>query len=268
MKLCVLTCAVFPTEADARKKMWIFLKSCEKAGVPKEDLHLYGTGHGFPGYKYMKLDMQLAYLKERLAGNYSHVLYTDGWDAFFTGSLAEVVSKYEAMGSPQMLSSACWQLGNESRMDPYQGCFSETDRYRYPCVGGYLAEVPHIIEMFERMLTLPRQTGDDCFNWYDGWQEGWFRPMLDSKCEIFQVTDDHCVATKTQDLSVRLFNTHTGEEPCILHLSGGYTDQVTGKDAAMIPWAVKLGVIECPHFWARRRDGRACVHCEKVEFGV
>ena len=239
MKLAVLTCAVFPSEADARQKMWIFLKSCEKAGVPKEDLHLYGIGHEFPGYRRMKLEMQLAYLKEQLAGNYTHVLYTDGWDAFFTGSLAEVVSKYEAMGSPKMLSSACWQLGNESRMDPYAGCFSETDRYRYPCVGGYIAEVPYIIEMFERMLTLPRQTGDDCFNWYDGWQEGWFRPMLDSKCEIFQVTDDNC---SIED-DGRLWNTHTSRRPCIWHHSGGFTHQSHGKDDALIPWAVRLGII-------------------------
>ena len=252
MKLAVLTCAVFPSEAEARQKMWIFLKSCEKAGVLKEDLHLYGIGHGFPGYRHMKLEMQLEYLKDRLVGNYSHVLYTDGWDAFFTGSLTEVARKYEAMGSPQMLSSACWQLGNESRMDPYQGCFSETDRYRYPCVGGYLAEVAYIIEMFERMLTLPRQTGDDCFNWYDGWQEGWFRPMLDSKCEIFQVTDDNCDIelghpTITDGYvsydAWRLVNRHTKTTPCILHLSGGYTDQVTGKDAAMMPWATRLGIL-------------------------
>lgn len=241
MKLMVLTCAVFPTEAEARQKMWIFLKSCEKAGVPPGDLHLYGIGHGFPGYRYMKLEMQLAYLKEHGAA-YTHVLYHDGWDGFFCASLDEVQRKYVHLGSPPILTSACFQLGNVSRMDPYAGCFDETKRYKYPCVGGYMAEVPAIIEAFERMLTLPRQTGDDCFNWYDGWAEGWFRPMLDHECEIFQVTDDHC-AVRMLSPPVRLVNTHTDSQPCLYHLSGGYTDQVTGKDHVMVPWAQKLGII-------------------------
>jgi hypothetical protein len=36
MKLCVMTAAVFPTEEDARRKMWIFLKSYERfgSGIP------------------------------------------------------------------------------------------------------------------------------------------------------------------------------------------------------------------------------------------
>src|SRR3990167_5607155 len=239
MKLAVLTCAVFPSEKEARSKMWIFLKSAEKAGVLAADLHLYGIGHGFPGYRFMKLEMQLDYLRT-LVSRYSTILYSDGWDAFFTGSLAEIVNKYESMGSPSMLYSACWQLGNESRMDPYKGCFDETQRYRYPCVGGYIADLPAIIDAFERMLKLPRQTGDDCFNHYDGWQEGWFRPMLDSNCKIFQVTDDNCGVSPVNG---RLTNYQTVSQPCILHLSGGYTSPATGKDEAMIPWATRLGIL-------------------------
>ena len=244
MKLMVLTAAVFPSEADARKKLWIFLKSCDKAGVPKEDLHLYGMGRGFPGYKKMMLDYQLEYLKEHATG-YTHVLFHDGWDGMFTGPLTEIVQKYEAMGSPPILMSAFFQLGNVSDEEAqYPGCFDHSVRYCYPNRGGYMAEVPVLIKAMERMLRLPRQTGDDCFNWYDAWQEGWLRPKLDSECQIFQVTDCDCVAANTQDFGVRLFNKYTGEEPCLLHLSGGYTDQETGKDHVMVPWAKRLGIIE------------------------
>lgn len=242
VRLMVLTAAVFPSEAEARSKMWIFLKSAEKAGVPKEDLHLYGVGRGFGGYRHMKLECQLDYLKEHRHEGYTHVLYHDGWDGMFTGHLAEVLAKYQGMGNPPMLSSASTGLGNVPAPGAdYPNCFDETILYRYPCVGGYISEYGHIIDMFERMLQLPRQTGDDCFNWYDAWQEGWFRPQLDSACRIFQVTADN---TEVQGCPGRLANTVTGQQPCLFHLSGGYTDQVTGKDHVMVPWAKRLGVIE------------------------
>jgi hypothetical protein len=38
-------------------------------------------------------------------------------------------------------------------------------------------------------------------------------------------------------------NTQTGSEPCLIHLCGGYTSPDTGKDADMIPWARRLGLI-------------------------
>ena len=240
MKLMVLTCGVFPSEAEARRKMWIFLASCKKFGI---EPHIYGMGDAWTIYRDIKINKQLAYLKAN-HGNYTHVLYTDGWDSFFTGSLSEITHKYEKLGSPNSLVSACCQLGNVSRMEPYQGVFDETERYRYPCVGGHISKIDYIVAIFERMLQNPAPTSDDCFDFYGAIQEGWFRPALDSACEIFQVTDDNVVATRTQDLSVRLFNIHTGCEPCILHLSGGFCHQAHGKDPVMVPWAQKLGIIE------------------------
>ena len=244
MKLMVLTAAVFPSEEDARKKLWIFLKSAEKAGVPAVDLHLYGMGRGFPGYKAMMLDYQLEFLNEHrkaIQGRYTHILFTDSWDAFFCAPLSEIIANYKAMGAPPILAAAFFQLGNVSDEEAqYPNCFDHSIYYRYPNRGGYIAEYGAIVDAFERMLKLPRQTGDECFNWYDAWQEGWFRPMLDSKCRIFQVTDNNV----TVDADRRLFNTATEQQPCILHLAGGYTSSDTGKDHVMVPWARKLGVIE------------------------
>jgi hypothetical protein len=55
---------------------------------------------------------------------------------------------------------------------------------------------------------------------------------------VFQVTDNN-----TSVEGGRLVNTATGGKPCVLHLAGGYTDQVTGKDRVMVPWAERLGVL-------------------------
>jgi hypothetical protein len=232
MKMMVITCGVWPSEDVARRKMWIFMRSCEKFGV---DPVLYGGGTpSFPGYRAMKLDMQLEFLKG--VKGYTHVMYTDGWDAFFVAHMDEVVEKYEGMGRPPMLVAAFNQLSNVSDADKdYPGCFDERVMYRYPHVGGYIGEVGYVIEMFERMNRL---TNDDCFSWYDGWKEGWFRPELDHGCQVFQVTDEHLVMKDG-----RVFNTEMGSFPCVLHLSGGYTDPGTGKDDRMLPWAKRAGVL-------------------------
>ncbi len=236
MKTHVLTCAVFPSEAEARKKMWIFLASCRKFGI---EPNLYGVGRTFPGYKAMKLDMQLEYLEKNTEG-FTHVLYTDGWDGMFAASLDVIEGVYRNLGSPSHLSAAWYGLANVSDVTiDYGGIFDESVEYRYPHVGGYLAERDAVIENFRRMLALPRQTGDDCFNHYDAWKEGWYRPMLDSHCRIFQSAEDHLAMKDGQ-----AYNDHTGSFPCVLHISGGYTSQTTGKDERMIPWARRLGIIE------------------------
>ncbi len=251
MRLAVLTCAAFPTEEEARRKLWIFLRSCSKFDI---DPILYGLGTPqFQGYKRMMLDMQLEALK-KIDRTYTHVLFTDGWDAFFVTSLDEIMRKYEALGWPEFLASAYIGLGNESDMSKYEGCFDTTIPYRYPNRGGYMAEMSVAIDMFQKMVDMPHQTGDDCFNWYEGWREGWFRPTLDSNCEIFQVSDVNAKidmkfklnteGKRVSHFDTRVFNTETGSHPCILHLSGGYADPETGKDHALIPWARSLHIIE------------------------
>lgn len=235
MKLMILTCAVWPNEEIARKKMWIFLKSCDKWGITP---HFYGIGvQPWPGYRKMKLDIQYEFLCT--IKDYTHVLYTDSTDAFFVGPEGEIVDKYKAMGSPPILSSAFFQLANCSDAEgKYPGCFDSNLRYRYPNVGGYVAEVSAIVDAFDRMLKLPEQTNDDCWDWYTGWQQGWFRPQLDSQCEIFNVSSDYASV-----VNGRYCNTFTGTNPCILHLSGGYTSWEYGKDDRLIPWAKELGII-------------------------
>ncbi len=247
MKLAVVTCAVFPTEEDARKKLWIYLRSCAKFNI---EPMMYGTGRIFPNYKIMMLDWNLEYMKT-IPKEYSHLLYSDSWDCFFCAPLDEIIEKYRAMGSPSILQSAYIGLGNESDMSKYVGCFDESIPYRYPNVGAFMGEREALIDAFQRMVDMPEQTGDNCFNVYTGWREGWFRPMLDSNCEIFQVSDVNAIVDSgflavpsAKEKRPRLLNTTTGSHPCILHLSGGYTDQVTGKDHVMVPWARALWILE------------------------
>ncbi len=239
MNLAITTCAVFPSEEEARQKLWIFLASCQKFGI---DPMLFGMGRTFPGYRTMGLEWQLEFIKT-ISADYSHVLFTDGWDAFFTAPKETIIRKYQDMGSPQFLCSAFYQLANVSDVDKqYPGCFDTSKRYCFPNRGGYIGERQFVIDSLERMLTLPNQTGDECFNWYDLWATGW-RPTLDSECEIFQIAEDDTEIDTPEGGSPRLFNMHTKTHPCVYHLSGGYTSQTTGKDERMIPWAQRLEII-------------------------
>lgn len=235
MRLMVLTCAVWPSQEVANKKAWIFLKSCEKFGITPT---MYGVGHPWTIYRHIKLDLQYEFLRDH-AGDYTHVLYTDSQDAFFLSGIDEIVEKYRAYGEPPILASASHQLANVSNEKlQYPDCFKSPAKYRFPHVGGYLAEIPAIVSAFNGMLNLERQTSDDCFNWFDAWQEGWFRPVLDYRCDIFQATTEDCVMGAS-----RLVNTHTNSCPSILHICGGYNSQETGKDDRLIPWAKKVGIL-------------------------
>ncbi len=73
--MALLTCGAFPTEEETRRKLWIFLRSCEKFDV--EPL-IYGMGTPqFVGYLPMMLTMNLAYLKT-IVNDYSTVCFSDG----------------------------------------------------------------------------------------------------------------------------------------------------------------------------------------------
>jgi len=120
-------------------------------------------------------------------------------------------------------------------VEQYNGCFDHAVDRRYPHVGGYLANRDYAIAAFEQMLTLPRQTWDDCWNWMDAWKEGWFRPVLDSECEIFYVADKINIEDGRVKVGYR--------RPNVIHLTGGHVDREGYKDYKLEPVAKELGIV-------------------------
>jgi hypothetical protein len=186
----------------------------------------------------MRLDGQLKFLRENTEG-FTHVLYTDGWDAMFTASLDEIVGKYRTAGSPPMLTGGGFMFGNEPDIDktPYAHLYDKRVKYRYPSMAGYIAEIPYLIDIFSRMNKEER--ADDNFAWAEAVREGWFAPVVDTSCQIFQDQEDDCALDNG-----RLYNLLTDSQPCILHLGGGYVNPETGKDERLLPWARKMGIIQ------------------------
>lgn len=248
IRMMYLGIAVWPSWEVAAKKMWIWLRSVERQGY---DFKYYGVGSPqWPGYRAQKVKFQLDYLLKEGWGDATHILYTDCCDCLCLGPPEELVAKYRAMGAPPMLVQASHQLGNVS--DPLRyPCFDTPENiakygmYRYPSVGGYLMEAPLLVEFLQRLETDYAQYGDDCFAWYDGYADGWFRPEMDSKQEIWQwLSEDVSEYAKDLTGNLRIFNTRTESFPCILHMAGGYASVDNFKDETMLPIARKLGLVK------------------------
>ena len=240
MNFCIITCAVWPT-VEVSRRLRIFIASAEWAMRDRQYPVLpYGMGDRWTIYRDIKITKQLKHLKSDIMRPFDTVLYSDGSDAFFTGPITEILDKYDAMDRPDILVSASHIFGNVSdESKQYPGVFTSPRKYRFPQVGGWIGKKDAMIAMFERMEQEEVKTSDDCFSWYDGCRDGWFKPTLDSMCEIFHVTDEDLEISELG----RLRNRHTKTNPCVTHLAGGFHDQVLGKDAAIEPWAKKLGIL-------------------------
>ena len=249
MRLALLTAAIYPDRSEAEKALWIFLASARKAGFDEDDIHLYGIGRDFHHTTWhdKKLNYQLDYLKE-MSSVFTHILYSDGADAVICGSAAEIIWKYRKLGSPKMLVSAAPYIANGQddfwNIKQYDGYYDEAIVNRYPHCGGYLAEREHVIDMFERMLQLPRQTWDDSWNWCDAWKEGWFRPQLDYRNEIFYLPPDepHVDMDRVVAANPQL-DRPLCTQPNVIHLTGGHVDRETYKDGKLKPLAERLGIL-------------------------
>lgn len=230
MKVMLLTQAVYPTTEKAKERLWPLLLSAKRAGAPEP--HLYGIDRRFDSdnWKQMQLDWQVEYLKSDAAEGYTHVLYSDGADAVMLAPFEEILSKYERMGSPPILTAAFEGYGPE--ICPPYSC---------PHPGGYFAEIPAMIEALEGMYRLPRQTANNCWHWHDGWADGSFTPMLDTQSAIFHV-HHRGIQPASDGQRARALRSDSGEYPCIVHYPGGYQDLVVWKDEMMLDVARQYGL--------------------------
>lgn len=230
IKLAILTTAFFPNIRPLR----MFVASAIKYGY--DPIQFMGLRQQYRPWAEMKIKDKIPEFQRLIYAGFTHVLYSDARDAFFTGPYSEVLEKYQTMGSPSCLASTEPNCNPNSAMDYY---YPDVGKYRYHCVGGYLAELPWMLNKFTRMLPYMAKSGDDAEIWQWGWEEGWFRPELDSGCEIFQTLDHAENDLGVNDIG-RLENMVTSSFPCIFHLNGGYSDPITGKYDHMIEWWNRL----------------------------
>ena len=242
MKILYLSIAVWPSWEEARKKMWVWFRSVDRF---THGFRYFGVGTPqFPGYRGMKIEAPLNWLMAHELHEYTHIFYTDSADCLMLATPKEIEFKYTMLGTPPILLSAFNQLGNVSDGNRYPIFNTPEHRakngvYCYPNVGGFIMETPLLYDYLHRAHADFPDCGDDCFIMYDLIQSGWMRPELDHHCHIWQVQN----LENSEIAESRVHNLVTDSWPCVLHVSGGYTDQVTLKDHAMVPLAEQLGIL-------------------------
>jgi len=238
-----LTAGVFPSMEKAKQSNRLLLDSADKYYI---DVLFYGIGFPhFPSWCELKIKMQLDYI-EANRRDYTHVLYTDGRDSFFTAPLAEVIEKYEPYQNEIVASCGRMHQGGGSDVakylpEVYGGYHNFRSHYVYPHVGGYIGPIDLVIETKRQMWAKRGDRIDDMYVWHDAWMEGYFRPRRDMDCKIFQVIEH---GTTDEDLTIRdgrLYNKSQEQYPCILHLTGGYSDPIgLSKPERLLPWFARI----------------------------
>ena len=184
----------------------------------------------------MRVAGQLECLKQH-GDSFTHVLYTDSQDALFLAPLTEIIDKYASMNSPPLLFTASDDTNDLSIYADLD--LDWTTPLCYPAQTCFIGEVSYVIECFSKLGHLFSEEHAHV----EAWKEGWFRPVLDSSCRIFQ---NHPELRGHENCIVkdgRVYNPLTDSYPSILHFGGGHSSWENGKDDRIIPWAKKLGIL-------------------------
>ena len=217
--------------------IWMMLVTCKRFGITPVP---YGLGETYGGW----VDIMLKRLMEAARTcPTSHILYTDGRDAFFLAGLDEIAVKYNAMGCPALLIGADCQ-----GFSTYQKWYDKvpwdmTKAFPYFQVGGKLCDARALYEairwMFQRNETgdWGEMPGDNPPWWCNFMAERPGELVIDHDCQIFQNCTNctQSLAIYNSSRGCRIYNMLTNSEPCILHFQGGYTDQTQGKWKTMLP---------------------------------
>jgi len=217
MKWVVLTSCFFPNERPLK----MLTKSMEILGF-RHMLRTYGKGELYENWTRMKVHRMIPKLEKFKAEGITHFLYTDGRDAFFLRDWNIIQAAWESMGSPEML------LSGQPEAFPIKALsvnYTSKNRYRYHCCGGYMGSVEAWLETHKRFVKDDYESrptgGDEAGVWQWAWNDGWFRPMIDEQCEIFQNLGGSGQDVKLSSFSFPpVYNESTQNFPCLLHFTG------------------------------------------------
>lgn len=227
---------------------WVVLTSCFfpnrkpirmlEMSVRGVEFRTYGDGELYANWTRMKVHRMIPELEKLKAEGFTHYLYTDGRDAFFTRPFRCIPDIYEWLGRPDAILSAHPEPFTMEAL-AHHNDFLKPAKYRHHCCGGYLGRIDYWLETHKRFVADDyegRPTGgDEAGVWQWAWADGWFRPQLDINCRIWQNLGG-CEMDVTFDVYGRIYNRYTGTNPCILHFTGYCKEAQYGVYDDMKPW--------------------------------
>lgn len=215
MKLLVFTAGFYDRDYD--EKLRRLKASCEKFEI---ELQVYGRKEFFNFFD-SKITAMGRFVN-RFKKDYTHVLYTDAADTFFLTSLPEILQKYEAMGSPQLLLSAekgCYPFPHLVNYFP-----DNTGPYRFFNAGGFIGEIQYLLDTLSGIKSFHYINNNDNAHWMLGFAERKITFSIDHNCQIFQTMSDVAygrdVLLQKNGKKSRVFNAETKTFPSIIHFNG------------------------------------------------
>ncbi len=201
-------------------------------------LRTYGDGEQYANWTRMKVHRMIPELEKLKAEGFTHYLYTDGRDAFFTTPYENILRIYDYhLGRPDGLVSGHWDPFPIKRLAKHWNHLKPA-RNRFHCCGGYLGSIDYWLEVHRRFVQDGYESrptgGDEAGVWQWAWVDGWFRPMVDVRCNIFQNVggnEDNIFL----NIGLKLENIETHTCPGLLHFTGYCKDQIYGVYDAMWP---------------------------------
>lgn len=261
----VLTSCFFPSRRPIR-----FLE-VSAALCHASPLRTYGDGEQYANWTQMKVNRMIPELERLKAEGFTHYLYTDGRDAFFTRPFSYILAAYESLGRPDGLLSGHDQPFTLASLGHHNN-FLKPAKYRFHCCGGYLGRIDYWLETHRKFVRDDYESrptgGDEAGVWQWAWADGWFRPQIDTGCAVWQnlggcevdvVIDNGgeydlftpeqaaewervrrergpCRVPMYVESAGSLHNKLTQSYPALLHFTGYCKDPVYGVYDAMKPW--------------------------------
>lgn len=233
----VLTSCFFPNQKPIK------MLTVSAALMDAAPLRTYGNGELYENWTRMKVNRMIPELEKLKAEGFTHYLYTDGRDAFFTRPFNYITGMYYNLGAPDAILSGQPEPFPIADLAHHYD-FLKPAKYRHHCCGGYMGRIDYWLEAhrkFVRDAYESRPTGgDEAGVWQWAWADGWFRPQIDTTCQIFQnlggCEPDVALSMDRYGRNCVMVNTVTGSRPAILHFTGYCKDPVYGVYDAMKPW--------------------------------
>ena len=111
-------------------------------------LHVAGLGETFQGYGW-KLKKVLQAVKA-MQHDYDYVLFTDAFDTYLFCGVDEILQKFKSFNHPMVVSAEV-NLWPNADLASELPASTKTGHYPYPNSGGYMAEIPYLLELFDKM---------------------------------------------------------------------------------------------------------------------
>jgi hypothetical protein len=209
MKLAFIAPAFGPNGVE---QCALLVKSAEHVGIP---LRLYGVGVPYASHTESKFRGAIEECRKLKDEGYSHVLYTDGFDALFLRGEVDIIAAYMEFGAPE------WMLSAETNCWPYPERSSEYEEtespYKYLNAGGWIGRIDYLLKCAPVVLAQTYTEDDQGMITQAYLNRHILGTVVDRWCRVFYTANGPALEVME---SKNVLNRATGTYPAVIHFPG------------------------------------------------